>query len=471
MPRKAWQQLALVLGDAALSLLSSGVLYISISRLSGPELLGTYALAFAWLTLFQGVSSFGIPVFLMREVGAYGRNAAPYVAHAMLLGLGSGFVALCLMLAAVRLLGYSTYVVQVISISSLALIPAFLNTVCRSAFLALREMHLMFLVTVVEVAIVMSASISLLLSGYGAVALMITLVVAKITSASIALTLLHRGASHVRWSFNLGLLTRTAKTVSVLGIGNMLGMLTMRINIIMVSAWVDIVSVGHFAAATKVMEMGLMVSNLFGNLLMSRIAYNFNTQGNRDPNYFAAWYEALFALLLPISVGVWIFAWPILETLFGAGFGNALWVVRILMVYLVIESADMIMSIILIAAHRQREDVSRLASNPVTNIALTLALLPTMGIMGAAIGRVGGVAASATLRHLLIARALTRVKWLRFVLKPALISIGVGSICYLLPDLGHPAWLLLLYIAVTTALLTVSCSFSRSVIKDMMSFP
>jgi len=39
----------------------------------------------------------------------------------------------------------------------------------------------MFLVMVVEVAIVMSASISLLLSGYGAIALMITLVVAKIT--------------------------------------------------------------------------------------------------------------------------------------------------------------------------------------------------------------------------------------------------------------------------------------------------
>ena len=62
--------------------------------------------------------------------------------------------------------------------------------------------------------------------------------------------------------------------------------------------------------------------------------------------------------------------WPsILEPLFGAAFGNALWVVRILMVYVAIESADTIMSIILIAAHRQREDVSRLASNPVTNIA------------------------------------------------------------------------------------------------------
>ena len=57
-----------------------------------------------------------------------------------------------------------------------------------------------------------------------------------------------------------------------------------------------------------------------------------------------------------------------------------------MMIYLVIELADMVMNIILIAAHRQREDVVRLASNPVTNIALTLALSPTMGIIGAAVG-------------------------------------------------------------------------------------
>ncbi|MGH6842585.1 MAG: oligosaccharide flippase family protein, partial [Methylocella sp.] len=253
MSHKPWRQLAFVLGEAVLSLISSGVLFIIISRVSGPELLGTYALAFAWLMLFQGVSSFGIPEFLMREVGAYGRGAAGQVVHAMLLGLGSGFAALCLMLASVRLLGYSTYLVSVITIASLALIPAFLNTACRSVFLALREMHLTFLALLAEVTIVMSASLYLLLSGYGAIALIVTLVAAKFTSASISLTLLYRRVLQVRPSFKLGFLMRTARTVFVFGIGSMLGMLTMRINTIMVSAWVDIASVGHFAAATKIM--------------------------------------------------------------------------------------------------------------------------------------------------------------------------------------------------------------------------
>ncbi len=471
MPQKPWRQLAFVLGEAALSLVSSGVLFIIVSRVSGPELLGTYALAFAWLMLFQGVSSFGIPEFLMREVGAYGRDAAGQVFHAMLLGLGSGFVALCLMLATVRLLGYSTYLVQVITIASLALIPAFLNTACRSVFLALRQMHLTFLALLVEVTIVMSASLYLLLSGYGAIALIITLVVAKFTSASIALTLLYGRVLPVRQSFNLGFLMRTARTVFVFGIGSMLGMLTMRINTIMVSVWVDIATVGYFAAATKIMEIGLIIPNLFAQLLMTRIAHSFNTQGNCDPNRFGAWYQVLFAFVVPACVGVFVFASLILETLFGTGFGNAVWILRILMIYLVIESADTEMSVILQAAHRQREDVSRLAFNPLTNIVLNLVLLPTLGTIGAAIGRVGGVGASATLRYLLIARELTEVNWFRFALKPALISISVGSVCYSLLDVASPAWLLLFYMAVTAVCLRILSGFSPAAIKDMMSVP
>ena len=180
-------------------------------------------------------------------------------------------------------------------------------------FLALRQMHLTFLGLLVEVAILMSASLYLLLSGYGAVALIVALVVAKFTSASVALVLLRCRALPVRLRLNLGLLTRTARTVFTFGIGNVLGMLTMRINLIMVSVWVDIASVGRFAAATKIMEIGMMFPSLIAQLLMSRIAYSFNAQGDRDPNRFAPGIKSCSRLSCRSCVGVWVFAGQILE--------------------------------------------------------------------------------------------------------------------------------------------------------------
>jgi len=464
-------QLAFVVGEAALTFVSVGVIFIIISRASGPEVLGTYALALAWLALFQGVSSFGIPGYILREAGAYGQDAARQVVHAMLLGLGSGFVAIFLMLITARFLGYSAYVTQVMTIASLALIPAFLNTCCRSVFVAQRKMNLPFIAALLEVAVMLSASLYFLFSGYGAVALMVAFVVAKVASASFAGFQLFRQFLPVRPPFDPRMLFQTARPVVIFGIGNMLGMLSLRINVIMVSLWADITTVGHYAAATKIMEITLVISNMFGPLLLSRMAYNFSAKGNRDPNSFGAWYEILFAMIIPLCVAVWVFAGFILTTLFGSAFGNAVWVLRLLMVYVLTETADILMSVILIAANRQRQDAVCLASNLLTNIVLNLALLPVLGPVGSAIGKVAGGGVSTILRHLLISRLLSPVNWLRFARKPAQISLVAGAVCFSLLDVERPIWLLLFYTSVCLASLWIFSSFSFATIKDMMRFP
>jgi O-antigen/teichoic acid export membrane protein len=244
-----------------------------------------------------------------------------------------------------------------------------------------------------------------------------------------------------------------------------------RVNVILVSLGADITTVGHYAAATKLMEIGLVISNLFGPLLLSRMAHNFSAKENRDPNSFGAWYEILFAVIVPSCVGVWVFARLILETLFGPAFADGFWILRVLMIYVLTETADILMAVILIAAHRQRQDALCLASNLVANIALSLALLPVLGPLGAAIGRVAGGGVSTSLRHLLIARVLTPVSWLQFAWKPALISLVAGSVCFSLLDVERPAWLLVFYTVVCLVSLWISSSFSFSTIKDMMSFP
>ena len=470
MSQKPWRQLAFVLGEAALSLVSGGVLFIIISRTSGPELLGEYALSIAWLMLFQGVSSFGIPEFIMRETGAHGRDATGQVVHAMVLGLGTGLAAICVMLVLVRTLGYRADLVQAISIASLALIPAFLNTVCRgSVSWPSARMQVPFTRRLrwSRTPIMTSASLYLLLSGHGAVSLMIALVGSKAASASIATVLAFRGMFPALPPLDLRVLMETARTVFSFGMGNLFGMLSRRINTIMVSLWVSIEAVGHFAAATKVMEFCLIAPDLFSQLLLTRIAHSFVTRDYRDPNRFGTWFEVLFALVVPACVGVWVFAGLILETLFGKPFGDALWILRILMIYVLTETADGVMSVILKAAHRQRQDVYCVASNFVTNVMLNLALLPVLGAIGTAIGRVGGGFASATLRHFLIARELTRVDWVRFAWKPALTSAGAGSVCYVLLDGVRPAWVLLFYIALILGSLRMFSQFSFSVIKDV----
>ncbi len=470
-PQRPWRHLAFILGEAGLSLMSGGVLFVVISRLSGPVLLGVYALAFAWLLLFQGIGSFGIPEFILREVGAQGSDAAAEVTRAILLGVGCAALSTCLMLTVPRAFGYSADLIEAITVASLAVIPAFISSACRAVFLAMRRMHLTFLALLVEVAITMSASLYLVRTGHGAVALMGALVVARIASASIVLAALHRRVLPLRAELDAAALRRTAGAVGIFGAGFMLGVLTMRLNTIMASFWVDLVGVGHYAAATKVMELCLILPNLISQLLMTRMAHGFRGQASRDPNRFGAWFRLLFALVAPTCVGVWVFADTILALLFGPGFASAAWVLRILMCYVAIEAADAKMSVILKVAHRQRADLVRLAFNPLVNIGLNLLLLPGLGIVGAAIGRVGGVAVSATLRYRLIARELTRVHWFRFAMKPVAISLGVGAICEGLSGLCRPVWLMLAYVVATAVLLRLAAGFTPAAVAALLRLP
>jgi O-antigen/teichoic acid export membrane protein len=141
------------------------------------------------------------------------------------------------------------------------------------------------------------------------------------------------------------------------------------------------------------------------------------------------------------------------------------------MVYVLTETADILMSVILIAANRQRQDAVCLASNLLTNIVLNLALLPVLGPVGSAIGKLAGGGVSTILRHLLISRVLIPVNWLYFARKPALISLVTGLVCFSLLDVERPIWLLMFYTSACLASLWISSSFSFATIKDMMSFP
>ena len=70
MSQKPWRQLAFVLGEAALSLVSGGVLFIIISRTSGPKAARRVRALHRVADAVSGREQLRIPEFIMRETGA-----------------------------------------------------------------------------------------------------------------------------------------------------------------------------------------------------------------------------------------------------------------------------------------------------------------------------------------------------------------------------------------------------------------
>ena len=462
------RQFLLILGEAFLLLLTGGILFVLVSRLGGPDLLGEYSLVLAWVLLFQGLASFGIQDFVTREAGIHGGASAPYIYHGFLIGLATSVAAMGILLALTLILDYAPHIKMALRLGTLALIPMMVNGLCRSGFLALRKMDFVFRITLLESVIVMVSSTWWLLQGAGVVPLIATLSGAKLVSSSLSLYWFNRRGMPLAQRFDRDLCRTLMGPILAFGISNALGMLALRINTIMLSFWVPMSVVGQYAAASKILDVALIVPSLCAQLVMPRVAYAFAQRQAHELALFEKAFHAIFAAAVPVGVGVLFYADVIVVWLFGPSFSGAVMPLRILMIYFLIEVAEGLMGMVLKSAHRQNQDVRLYAVNPLLNIAVNVVAIPALGSSGAALAKLAGVMASSTNRYLAISRDLVPVRWFAFAARPLVVSLVAALVLKLfgnaLPEMVSFA----LFTALTFVGLMWTAQFSLADLTEVL---
>lgn len=462
------RQFLLILGEAFLLLLTGGVLFVLVSRLGGPDLLGEYSLVLAWVLLFQGLAAFGIPDFVTREAGIHGAASAPYVYHGFLFGFATSAVAMGGLLMVTVILEYAAHIKVALRLGTLALIPMMVNGLCRSGFLARRQMDFVFRITLVESAIVMAVSTSFLLQGAGVVPLVATLCGAKLISSLLSLYWFNRHAVSLRQRFDWGLCRTLIGPIMAFGVSNALAMLALRINTIMLSFWVPMSVVGHYAAAAKVLDVALIVPSLCAQLVMPRVAYAFAQRQAHELALFDKAFHAIFAAAVPVGVGILFYADVVVAWLFGPSFADAVVPLRILMIYFLIEVTEGLMGMVLKSAHRQNQDVRLYSVNPLLNIAVNLVAIPALGSIGAALAKLAGVIASSTNRYLAISRDLVPLRWFEFAARPLVVSVVAGLVLKLFGNVLPDPVSIALFTVLTLAGVMWTAQFSLADLSEVL---
>jgi O-antigen/teichoic acid export membrane protein len=464
-------QLALLMGEGFLLLLSGGAMFVVISRCAGPDLLGEYSLVFAWMMLAGGLASFGIPEFIMRELGRLEAAGGRHAVHGMAIGSAFSVAATVLMAAVVPLFGYAAPLRSALWIASLALLPMMIAGICRAGFLARRQMHLLFAVAACETAIVVTINTALVLGGHGIVALTTTLLAGKLVASTLALFLLNRHAVPLRFEFDRAFARELLGPIVIFGLSNALGMVALRINTIMLSVWGTMAAVGQYAVATKLVEITLIVPSLFNQLMLPRLARRYATEGTRSLGGLEASFASFFALAIPAGVGVMVFAEPILTLIFGDRFAEAAAVLRVLMICFLVECLDGLLGVILKAAGRQDLDLRVYSANPVVNVLANFLTIPAWGGVGAGISKLVATLCSSSLRIFVVARAVAPMGWFRLAAKPAAIA-AVAAACAV-PLLGtvHGVVLAAGYTLACAALLAATRAFSFEALKAALGSP
>jgi O-antigen/teichoic acid export membrane protein len=147
-------------------------------------------------------------------------------------------------------------------------------------------------------------------------------------------------------------------------------------------------AVGHYGAGYRLVDATMFLSLSFGGAIMPW----FSRHGPESPVSLGRAYElglkAMIALLVPIGMLYGLFAEPLIETLYGPDFDDAVGPLRFLAAMTVLFGITTFVSIVLIARDRPREFIRPAAIVLIQNLAFNLILIPRYGASGAAFNAV-----------------------------------------------------------------------------------
>ena len=425
--RKTGLQLALLSGDALVFLASGIVLYGVMSRVAGSALLGQYTLVMSWMLVFQAFGSFGVPELLMRELGRFPAERGEHLGAGLIVGTVASVAVMPVMVVASRYVGYDATLQHALAIAALSLPGAMVLNVARSGLIACRRIEFVFATRLFEFLAVLPLNVVLLLRGHGIEMLTTVLVAGRVASSLLGLLLLHRHAFRVVWWPGRASLRALLAPATTFAAGNSLGLVGTHLNVIMLSLMAPVAAVGHYGAASKLIESLTLATVLFGQFYMPKIAHGFATRQARGLEPFRTPFGLLFAVTMPTGVALILFPEFIVKLLFGSGFVETIWVLRIMGEYYLVCCIDALLSMVLKAAALQRLDLTILLTNPLVNVLVNLALIPQLGAVGAAIGQLAGGLCSAGLRYTFATRRISALGWMTLAAPWAALSLSFGG--------------------------------------------
>jgi O-antigen/teichoic acid export membrane protein len=436
-------QIALLGGDALVFLASGIVLYMLMSHIAGSELLGQYALVMSWMLIFQSFGSFGIPELLMRELGRFPQERGTHLGAGLVVGTIASSAAMPLMLLASYFAGYDSVMQHALAIAALSLPGAMLLNVARSGLIACHRIEFVFATRMFEFLVVLPLNVVMLLRGHGIEVLTTVMVAGRAASSLLALLLLHRYGTRIVWWPGRDALRALLAPAKTFAAGNSLGLIGTHFNVIMVSLLAPVAAVGHYSAGSKLIESLTLATVIFGQFYMPKIAHSLATHRGLDP--FRVPLGMLFAVTMPIGIGLTLFPEFIVKLVFGQDFAETVMVLRIMGVCYMVCCIDALLSMVLKAASLQRLDLVIMAINPVVNGLVNFALIPQLGAVGAACGLLSGGLCSASLRYVFATRRIGRLGWIGLAAPWVALSLTLGAFIVLSNGTLSPWAQVLLY--------------------------
>jgi O-antigen/teichoic acid export membrane protein len=412
------------------------LLYIMlVARALAPDGFGQLVTVTAYLTIFRAVADFGVTVVAVRDIAREPGLAAAYLRRALVLRsalaaaayLGLGLIG--------PVAGYPADQQQLLWVGGLSLFPMALTGAFTAILTARERIAQVAGLSTLEAVVMLASAWPVLAAGWGVTGLLAVLVVVNTLQAGLAagwvlLSVRPVAAGGERpWHGAWQLLQRAWPY----GCFAILAMVHLRVATIVLSLSAGPEPVGLYNAGFKLVEaLTVLPAALMGGLFPLMAAQS--RQGITGPlgDTYRRGVRILGVLALPAAVGLTLLAAPVIQIVYGARYGEAALVLRILVWGLALLYLNAPVGHVIFSSDQGRRFLPWALLNTGGYAALTVLLVARFGIVGAAAGFVVAEATGFVIQLWFVRSIVGRLPSLPAILwRPAIAAAVMGGVLHL----------------------------------------
>jgi O-antigen/teichoic acid export membrane protein len=405
---------------------------IFVARKLGARGLGLYAAAMVYYGLLFMAAEFGATTYLTREISKDRTQTSRYVVH---LAVMSSMLAVSFAVIARAImpwLGYSEELQRCLYVIIWAIIPAVLKAIQEGVFIAYQKAEFLTYSSVIAAIVNAGATLYLLSHGFGVVSMVAAFVLVQLVVTAFYFLSINRRIVRLHWEFSFPFARKVVREMKAFTGSSLVQGFFSRPEIILLSFTKNDAQIGFYSAALRLLDIWQLIPRVYMTSVYPVLSKYHHTGDARAHRVRSKSIKYLLAWSLPVTVGMFILARPILQLLYGSGFGPSVPVLRI-MVWIVPLSALLAIIWRVLSARGDQEDVfSMQIVSLVVRFGGGYLLIRWFASLGAAISSTASALLLVALVIYQLRRDGTRLNFFHLTGRLALAAAGMAVVTFIL---------------------------------------
>jgi O-antigen/teichoic acid export membrane protein len=422
-------------GSYAVSRLLTFLSLVYIARRVGVKSFGQVSFAYAIFMYSTLLTHLGLMTFGTREVARHPSQIRPHVSRILSLRMAFTSASFLLLLLFTYLVHLELELKILIVLFGLSLFPT--AALIDWAFKGVERMNVVGVIEIVRAVPYLVLVLFWVRTPSHVLRIPIFFLLSSVLGALLGLAVFWRDYGSLWPRVDLGFWKRAMEESLPLGLAFMLLQIYYLTDTVVLGFLRGDVLVGWYSAAYRMVAFILVLGGLFFETTFPVISRYYKDARERIPSLLSSSLRVTTLLVIPMAVGGTILAGPFLTGLYGPEYRAASVAFQLLIWAVAIELIGMNWGYALMACDGAKGYMRAVGLGAVMSVALNLAMIPKLGLMGAGLARLA-CSASITLYFWWQFRQVLQVNWSRYLFKPILASALMASVMVFV---GH-SWVL-----------------------------